>query len=239
VAAEDAGGRPREVTAASTAGLTYTQELLIICGGSAPEHGDARPRHKEKKMNFRTIGLLVMAAMSLLAFASSASATKITSPTGTTSTAKGKVVSEGHIALDNAVAKIECAGSAESTVESHGGAGVPATGNLTALSFTNCTNSWHVTVVAAGSSSINHTSGYNGSISTSGATIETTRFGVICRYATEKTSLGTVTSGGPATVDIAASIPFHGGSALCGTGVTALTGSLKGSTSTGFFIDAA
>jgi hypothetical protein len=200
--------------------------------------GDARAPNKERNMNFKTVGLLVMAAMSMLAFASSASATKITSPTGTTSTANGKVESEGHIVLDNPIAEIKCGGSAESKVESHGGAGVPATGNLSALSFTNCTNSWHVTTVAAGSSSINHTSGYNGSISTSGATIEATRFGVSCRYATSNTSLGTVTSGAPATVDIAAAIPFHSGSALCGTGTTTLTGSLKGSTSTGFFIDA-
>ncbi len=190
-------------------------------------------------MNFRTVGLLVMATMSLLAFASSASATKITSPTGTTSTANGKVESEGHIVFHNPIAKIECAGSAASTVESHGGAGVPATGNLSSLSFTSCTNSWHATVVTAGSSSINHTSGYNGSISTTGATIETTRFGMSCRYRTENTGLGTVTSGGPATVHIAASIPFHSGSPLCGSGATVLTGSLNGSTSTGFFIDAA
>lgn len=189
-------------------------------------------------MNFKTVGLLVMAAMSLLAFASSASATKITSPTGTTSTANGKVVSEGHIALDNPIAEIQCAGSAESKIESHGGAGVPATGKLSSLSFSSCTNSWHVTAVTGGTSSINHTSGYNGSISTNGATIEATRFGITCRYATTNTALGTVTSGGPATVHIAAAIPFHSGSGLCGAGATALTGSLKGSTSTGFFIDA-
>jgi hypothetical protein len=189
-------------------------------------------------MKLKTVGLLAVAAAALMAFAGTAAATKITSPTGTTSTANGKVVSEGHVVLDNPIAKIECQGTAESKVESHGGAGVPAKGNLTSLTFTNCTNSWHVTTVSGGSSSINHTSGYNGSIVTTGATIEATRFGITCRYATNNTALGTVTSGSPATVDIIAAIPFHSGSILCGEGATTLTGSLKGSTSTGMFIDA-
>jgi len=178
-------------------------------------------------MNFKTVGLLALAAMSLLAFASTASATKITSPTGTTSTANGKVTAEGHLVLDNPIAKIECAGSAESKVESHGGAGVSATGNLSSLSFSNCTNGWHVTVVAAGMSIINHTSGYHGSLNSSGATIEATVAGIFCRYKTQNTSIGTVTSGGPATVHMAASIPFHSGSPFCGSGATAMTGSLR------------
>lgn len=190
-------------------------------------------------MNFKTACLLALAALSLLAFASTASATKITSPTGTTSTASGKVEAEGHLVLDNPIAVIECAGQAEGKIESHGGSGVPAAGKLSSLSITNCTNEWHVTVVAPGSASISHTSGYNGSIFSSGATIEATRFGISCRYATNSTGFGTVTSGSPATVDIAASIPFHSGSIFCGSGATALTGSLKGSTSTGFFVDAA
>jgi hypothetical protein len=189
-------------------------------------------------MKLKTTTLTVLAAVAVMAFAGTAAATKITSPTGTTSTAAGKVEAEGHLVFDNPIAKIECAASAQSQIESHG-AGVPAKGNLTSLTFTNCTNSWHVTTVTAGSSSINHTSGYNGTLSSGAATIEATRFGILCRYATGGgTSIGTITSGSPATVDLAAAIPFHSGSALCGEGTTTLTGTLKGSTSTGMFIDA-
>ena len=171
----------------------------------------------------KILSLLAVASAALMAFAGSASATTVTSSEG--ETPKIVASAEGHAVLDNPIAKIECASTVEGTVESHG-TGVPAAGAISELSFTNCTNSWHVTVVAKGSLSVTGTGGGNGTVSSSGATVEATRFGVVCRYSTGTgTKVGTVTGGTPATMHIEAAIPFHNGSFLCGEGATTWTGS--------------
>jgi len=71
------------------------------------------------------------------------------------------------------------------------------------------------------------TSGYNGTVTSSGMTVEKTRFGITCRYATSNTTIGTITGGSPATLDASGSLPFHSGSPLCGEGATTSTGSYK------------
>ena len=182
----------------------------------------------------KILGLLAVAAAALMAFAGVASATTVTSSSGTTP----KIVSaaNGHVVLDNPIAKIECGSNVEGTVQTHG-AGVTAGGAITALSFTGCTNSWHVTVVSAGSLEIHATSGGNGTLTSSGATVESTRFGITCRYATSKTDIGTVTAGEHAKLDISAAIPFHSGSGLCGEGATTWTGSYSVSSPTNLSID--
>ena len=185
----------------------------------------------------KILGLLAVAAAALMAFAGTASATKVTSPTGTVATPTLKSEAEGHAVLHNPIAKIECGSSVEGKVESHGGNGVPAAGKISSLSFTNCTNDWHVTVVSPGSLSVNWTSGYNGDVFSSGATVEATRFGVSCRYATSNTTIGTATGGSPATLDISASIPFHSGSFLCGSGATVWTGAYKVTSPTSLYLD--
>jgi hypothetical protein len=175
----------------------------------------------------KILGLLAIAAAALMAFAATASATEVTSPAGTVYT--GTIVSEnenGHVILHNPISKIECASNVTGTVSTHG-AGVTAGGPITALSFTGCTNNWHVTVVSGGSLEIHASGGGNGTLTSSGATVEATRFGVTCRYATNNTDIGTVTAGEHATLDISAAIPFHSGSPLCGSGATAWTGSYK------------
>jgi hypothetical protein len=179
-------------------------------------------------MNLRILfTALAMAAASILWMAAAtASATNIEAPEGTIYTGPVAAEAEGHVVLDNPIAKIECASTVEGEIESHG-EGVPAKGNLSTLTFTGCTDSWHVTVVTAGSLSIEHTSGSDGDLFSTGATVEATRFGITCRYATNNTTVGTVTGGAPATLDISASIPFHSGSVFCGSGGTAWTGSYE------------
>jgi hypothetical protein len=164
--------------------------------------------------------------------------TTITSPTGTPTTPTIKAESEGHVVLDNPIAKIECATALEGKVEGHGKEAV-ASGNLSSLSFTGCTNSWHVTTIAPGELAIEWASGYNGKVTSTGATIEATRFGITCRYRTEGTPIGTITGGSPATLHLAAALPFHSGSFLCGSGATALTGSYKVSSPSSLHIDSA
>jgi len=183
----------------------------------------------------KILGLLAVAAAALMAFAGTASATTVTSAEGTTPTLSSSA--EGHVVLDNPIAKIECASAVTGKVESHG-AGVTAKGNISALSFTNCTNSWHVTVVTAGSLEVHSIGSGDGTLTSSGATVESTRLGVICRYVTSSTDIGTVTDGTHATLDISAAIPFHSGSGLCGTSATTWTGSYKVNSPTNLVIDA-
>jgi len=132
----------------------------------------------------------------------------------------------GHIVLDNPIAKIECTSNLLANVESHG-TGVTVKGKVTLLQFgspTPCTNSWHVTVISGGSLEIHAIGGGNGTVTSSGATIEATRLGITCRYATSGTDIGTLTAGIFGEIDISAAIPFHSGSFLCGSGATTWTG---------------
>jgi hypothetical protein len=185
----------------------------------------------------KMLGLLAVAAAALMAFAGTASATIITSPAGTAYTSTIKAGNAGgHVVLDNPIAKIECSSSVEGKVESHGAA-VTAAGKISSLTFTNCTNSWHVTVSSGGSLEIHSLGGGKGTLTSSGATVISTRFGVECRYATSNTHIGTVTGGTPATLAISASIPFHGGSSFCGEGATSWTGSYTVSTPGTLLID--
>lgn len=184
----------------------------------------------------KILGLLAVAAAALMAFAGTASADVVTSPKGTVYTGTIKAEAEGHAVLDNPIAKIECASTVEGKVESHG-VGKSVEGKITTLDFTNCTNDWHVTVVTSGTLAVDWSSGENGSVRSSGATVEATRFGVNCRYATNNTAVGTVTAGTPATMDISAAIPFHSGSFLCGSGATTWTGAYKVVTPGSLFVD--
>jgi|SRR6476469_2097343 len=175
----------------------------------------------------KMLALLAVAAAALMAFAGTASATVITS-NGSAYTGTIEASAEGHAVLDNPIAKIECASTVAGSIESHG-TGVTAKGPISALSFTGCTDSWHVTVVSSGSLEGHYLEGTNVTLTSSGATVEATRFGISCRYATSSTHVGTITgsknTGGTATFHINASIPFHSGSIFCGSGATAWTGS--------------
>jgi hypothetical protein len=178
----------------------------------------------------KILGLLPVAVAALMAFAASASATTITSPTGTVATPTIHLSNEGgHVTLANSNANIECNWTMEGKVASHG-AGVTAKGNISSLLITNCTGPWTVEVSANGSFELHWGSAYNGTVTWSGATITAvlhTIFGdITCRYATSSTPLGTLTGGSPATLDITTGIPFHSGGGLCGSGSSALSGKL-------------
>ncbi|HEU4739665.1 MAG TPA: hypothetical protein VFS54_11395 [Solirubrobacterales bacterium] len=175
----------------------------------------------------KILGLLAVAAAALMAFAGTAMATSVTTTTGgAAATPTIHAVNEGgHVVLANSIANIECASTSEGKVETHG-AGVPASGKLSSLSFTGCTNSWHVTVTAPGTLSVTWSSGHNGTAVSNEAKVTTTRLGVTCNYETKNTAIGTVTGGATATLDISASIPIAAGSSgLCGSGNAKWSGS--------------
>ena len=181
----------------------------------------------------KSLGLIVVLAAMFATCAAYASATTLTSSSG--STPSFSLSSEGHVVIDNPIAKIECAVSMAGKAESHSG-GVTVTGNLSSLSFTGCTNSWHLTVVSAGSFSLHATSGGNATWTSSGVNVEATRFGIICRYTTASTDFGTLTNGEHATLDLSSAVPVEG-SALCDVGTNTATGSLKMTSPTNVSVD--
>jgi hypothetical protein len=187
------------------------------------------------------VKILAALAVAMSALGGTASADSFTSPTGTTYTGNVKSEAEGHAVLDNPIAKIECASLVQSEVKGHG-AGKAVSGPIFQLLLGTpsgtCTDSYHVTVTAAGSLSVeNNGAGYNGIVYSSGATITTTRFGIDCNYATSSTTIGTLTGGSPATLHISAAIPFHNGSVFCDQATTAWTGSYKVVSPTSLFVD--
>ena len=187
----------------------------------------------------KMLGLLAVAAAALLAFAGSASADEATSPTKTVYTGSIVAKAEGHAVLHNPIAKIECPSTVQGEIEKHGAGKGNVEGKISSLTFNNCTDSWHVTVVAAGSLAVDAytATGGDGDVYSTGATVEATRFGISCRYATSGTTVGRLTGGKTATMDIEASIPFHSGSIFCGSGATKWTGGYEVTTPDELWVD--
>ncbi|HEU4462408.1 MAG TPA: hypothetical protein VFR75_07440 [Solirubrobacterales bacterium] len=177
----------------------------------------------------RTIKLLVLlgATATMLAFASSASATTLTGPNGEV-TPTLHFQSEGHVKTAS-FAAVECTSTFEYTVTSHG-PGFPVGGSVNNLTFSPCTNSWHATVVTPGTMTIHYKAAGEGTVTSNGMTVTKTRLGVVCNYATNNTVIGTITDKTVAanklgTIDISAEVPIEPtSSGLCGTGNTKWTG---------------
>jgi hypothetical protein len=172
----------------------------------------------------------LVASMAMAGNAAGSSAIP-TSPAGTTYTGKVHALSEGHVVIHNPIAKIECSSTLEGEVKVHD-FGEPIKLPLNSLAFTGCTNKWASTVTSLGTLAIDPIAGSsNGTVTWSGATITFTYEGINCRYKTESTHIGTLTgsktTGGTATIDLNANLPFHSGSVFCGTGATSFTGNYR------------
>ncbi len=178
----------------------------------------------------KMLGLLAVAAAALMAFAGTASATTLTSPEGTTYT--GEIVATStNSKLDGSFVTVECSHSqAKGNVEGHG-AGVDVTGKISSLTFTGCNYTTHVK--AAGSLAINSSNG----VSSTGASVEITTSVGTCVFTTNGTSVGSLTEGTGATLDInSAKIPRTGGNFLCGSSGT-WTGSYEVTTPGSLWVD--
>jgi hypothetical protein len=180
--------------------------------------------------HLKILGLLAVAAAAMMAFAASASADYLSTTTGgaEASPTIHAVNENGHVSLHNPEANIECA-STTSGAPNTQGAGESISGPISSLSFTGCTNGWTVTVNAAGSlTTVANNKNHGGTLSSSGSTVTATLnlffFHITCRYATNNTSIGTITGGNPATLHIEGKIPFHSGSAACGEEPSQWTG---------------
>jgi hypothetical protein len=179
-----------------------------------------------KQLKKAGLGVLTAAAI-LTSIAGSASATTVTSPTGTVYTGFYSLSSESVITL-HGINTVTCVGSnITASISSHG-AGVTAKGPLSNLTFTGCGFNT-VTVKKAGSFEIHGIGNGAGTVTWSGGEITTsseTIFGTVdCVYTTNSTHLGTITEGIHSTLHVdSATIPRTGGSALCGA-----SGELTGS----------
>jgi hypothetical protein len=171
-------------------------------------------------------------AVALLAFAGGASASSITSPTGTVYTGSLTAVSEGSTSLDGAFVTVTCGAShVEGKVEKHGES-TTTSGKIAKLTFTEC--NFPVTVLKAGTLEahpVNCSPYCEGTLTSNGAEIKIQTSLGECVFTTSNTDIGKltgtdITKSNP-TLDIgSAAIPRTGGSFLCGSSGT-WTGSYK------------
>jgi len=174
----------------------------------------------------KMLGLAALAAAALMAFAGSASATTLTSPSGTqySGTIAATLSSASATLKSSFIGEVVCKKSTvEGKVESQG-AEVTAKGNLSSLTFTECNGT--VTVLKAGSLEV-HTEGEkangNGTLTSSGAEVTVELAGLHCIFTTSNTDVGKVTGGTTATLTAASqAIPRTGGrsGAFCGSSAT-------------------
>lgn len=189
--------------------------------------------NKENKVKSAKItGLLVVAA-GLLALSGTATASTVTSPSGTAYT--GFVIGESEFDVvlhsENAPTPFtaECSSSFTAAVQQHGSS-VTAEGPNSSWSFSSCKNGVTVTVVFSGGLEFHSLGGGNATVTWRGAEFDVhVPLGFKCRYSTAffGTDIGVLTGGTFATLDLnSATINRTGGSAFCGTGGF-LTGSYR------------
>lgn len=185
--------------------------------------------------------IAVAAMATAMVFASTAFATSATSPAGTTYTGTLAGASEGKVIWHTPIFKFECNFTMEGKIEAHG-AGVTGKGQATSYTYKECNSNIQIHTIKTGTLEI-HSSGKGvGTITSNGtvgaATLHT--FGIECIYETKTSDLGVVTdssvTGGPAKLDLSATIPRVGGSAFCGVSAT-LTAAAVVTTPKEIFID--
>ena len=197
----------------------------------------------------KILGLLAVAAAALMAFAGSAFATTITAPTGTAYTGAITATSEGTAKLKNPIATIECHSQVKGEKLTHGN-GVTAEGAITSLLWGKegtlngkCHNSWEVGTVNPGTLQIHYLEKNVGTLTSSGAKVLATRFGIKCVYETNNTDIGKFTdshkTGATATLHIEATIPINEAesSGLCFGIPAEWSGSYKVETPDAIYID--
>ncbi|HXR61111.1 MAG TPA: hypothetical protein VN732_07290, partial [Solirubrobacterales bacterium] len=162
-----------------------------------------------------------VAAAALTAFVGTASATTVTSPTGTAFSGTIKATSTNS-ALDGPFTTVACSHSLfEGKIEVNGakdskGNTLPASGTVTNLTFTGC--NYEVKVIKTGTLSVNTAN----EVTSNGAEITVLTSVGDCIFTTNSTKVGTVTDSpndaSSASMDInSASIPRTGGNFLCGS----------------------
>jgi hypothetical protein len=171
--------------------------------------------------HLKMLGLAAIAAMGLMAFvgAGVASADLYTNsgktvkyPTGTTISASLATGKSAALKSGSTVIATCTAGGVHGTTSNETGA---VTGSISSLTWENCSQTTHT--ISNGSLSIST----SGVVTGKNNSVTLGIFGTSCTYGTgEGTTLGTLTSGSPATLKINATIPRTAGGFLCpSTGV--------------------
>ena len=178
--------------------------------------------------HLKMLALASLTAAAVLGASGTASATTLTSPAGTT-LVKGSMIkaqSEGHTVLDSVIGKIECSVGGEGELTDAGSATETTEGEVFFGTFS-CTSA-AVTVVKTGTAELHSLGSGKGTLTGSGTEVTVQTFGLHCIFTTNATTLGTVTGGTPATLQISATIPRTGGSsgAFCGASAP-YTGKIK------------
>jgi len=169
----------------------------------------------------KMLGLAAVAAMALMAFAGTASATVLTSPSGTALPAGTEIVAsaESSLLLRAGFANITCTESnVVGKTENAGGAGETVRGPIGTLTFSSCNATVHV--LKKGSLEVHAVgSGPNGTLISTGAEATVSTAGISCTYGTLNTHIGTLTgsstTGGDATLHIEAKLNKTAGGFLC------------------------
>lgn len=176
----------------------------------------------------KILGLAALALAALMAFAGTASATTLTSPSGTVYTGEIKSESEGSTSLKSSfIGTVTCSGSTvKGKVESHG-TGVTAAGKIAELTFSGCSGGSPTSPVAKPGTLEVHgtTTTGNGTLTSNGAEVivHNTLAGT-CTFVTSNSDIGTLTgsnvTGGNATLDISGVAVRTNGSGFCGESAT-------------------
>jgi hypothetical protein len=170
----------------------------------------------------KMLGVAALAAAALMMVAAPASATNLTSPSGTTYTGEIKA-SAGTMELHGSFVTVKCnKSSLGGKVASHG-SGVTEKWTLFLLFWDEC--NFHWTVIKLGTIEIHWISPNVGTVTWSGGEITIATSIANCIFTSSNTQIGTLTGGTTAKIDInSAGIPRTGHSIFCGSSGT-LTGS--------------
>ena len=177
-----------------------------------------------------TLSTGLFALIAVLAFASTASASTLTSPEGTAYT--GEIAARStNSEFDGAYITVKCGNSeTKGKVETHG-AGTNAGGVVSYLTFTEC--NYPITVKTNGTLHINSSN----EVISNGAGFNIDTSVGTCVFTTTNTRIGTFTEGENAIWDSnSAKIPRTGGNVLCGSSLT-WTGSYDFVTPNNLWVD--
>jgi hypothetical protein len=202
----------------SPTGLRFCEELALPFQQPGAMHRNSR--RKDQMKYIKMLGLLAVAAASLMALAGSASAASVTSSEGTT---PNIVATSTNSKLDGSFVTVECSHSkVEGNVESQGAANdaTPVGGAVDFLSFTGC--NYTVTIGTKGSLAVHSTATTgDGTVTSSGASITIHTSVGSCVFTTSGTDIGTLDGKTGAVMNInSAKIPRTGGNFLCGSSGT-------------------
>ncbi len=172
----------------------------------------------------KMLGLAAVAAAALMAFVGASTASAAALYSGASKVGTGtKVESTGtNAVLKAGFATITCGHSeVDGKVENAGGVGVPVSGAINRLTFTECNAT--VNVLKKGELIVHHAGGLNGTVTSVGAEVTVATAGTSCTYGTPTaTDIGTLsgTTSGDAVINANAALTRVAGGFLCANPAT-------------------